>query len=407
MSLPFQIAWRYLKRPADKLISAVGIVSVLGLVIGVMALVISMALMTGYRNDLEQKLRGGNAEIFVYAMGGAIAAPDQTIRTVGSIEGVATVSPSVLQQALVTSEEHSTGEQVMLKGIDPRRAERSPMLAKILGARRSLAAADGTTGIAIGQHLANKLRVREGDALLITVPTQDSGSFLPRAGTYVVTNVYTTGFFEFDARWLFIDLTEALHLLENEHAVNLLEVNLVEGADLERMVLAISERTGNRFAVTDWREMNRDLFRLLAVQQLVLFIVIGLIVFVSTFNIVSTLIMTVQEKKKEIGILISMGAERRFIRRIFIWYGTLVGVAGTATGIALGVLVSYVITRFELVSFGPEIAEVYFVSSIPFINRWTDLTAIAGFAIVVAFFATLIPSARAARLNVIDALRYE
>src|SRR5512140_1441554 len=118
--------------------------------------------------------------------------------------------------------------------------------------------------------------------------------------------------------------------------------------------------------------MNRQLFQLLKIQQIVLFIVIGLIVFVSTFNIVSTLIMTVHEKRKEIGILSSMGAEQTMVRQIFLWYGSLVGLAGTSAGILIGVSVCWLITRFKLVSFPPEIAEVYFVSSIPFVTQWKD-----------------------------------
>jgi lipoprotein-releasing system permease protein len=146
---------------------------------------------------------------------------------------------------------------------------------------------------------------------------------------------------------------------------------------------------------------------MLQIQQLVLFIVIGLIVFVSTFNIVSTLIMTVHEKRKEIGILTSMGQQAGDIRRIFLWYGTMVGFAGTAAGIIIGTVVCWVITRYELVSFPPEIAEVYFVSSIPFVTRPIDLSLVAAFSLAVSFLATVVPAARAARLNPVDALRHE
>src|SRR5205085_3111949 len=127
----------------------------------------------------------------------------------------------------------------------------------------------------------------------------------------------------------------------------------------------------------------------------------------STFNIVSTLIMTVQEKRREIGILSSMGAEPQMIRSVFIWYGTMVGVAGTLVGVVTGVVICWVITRFELVSFPPEIAQVYFVSSIPFITTARDLLSIAGFSMLVSFLATILPSMRAARLNPVEALRYE
>src|ERR1051325_4619936 len=156
-----------------------------------------------------------------------------------------------------------------------------------------------------------------------------------------------------------------------------------------------------------WRFMPRQLFSMLKIQQLVLFIVIGLIVFVSTFNIVSTLIMTVHEKRKEIGILASMGAESSMISRIFVWYGTMVGLAGTLAGIVLGVAVCWIMTEFHLLSFPPEIAEVYFVSSIPFVTRVWDIAVIAIFSIAVSFLATVFPSMRAARLNPIEALRHE
>jgi len=160
---------------------------------------------------------------------------------------------------------------------------------------------------------------------------------------------------------------------------------------------ALSARVPDREQISSW----------LTWRKWPVFIVIGLIVFVSTFNIVSTLIMTVHEKRKEIGILTSMGAEQRTVARIFVWYGSMVGFAGTATGIAIGTLVCWIITRFELVSFPPEIAEVYFVSSIPFVTQPMDLTIIAAFSLVVSFVATIVPSYHAARLNPVEALRHE
>jgi lipoprotein-releasing system permease protein len=407
MNLPLVIAWRYLRRPTDALVSAVGAVSVFGLIIGVMALVISMALMTGYRGDLQKKLLGGNAEIFVYAMNGPISASSGVIESVRATPGVAEAAPVRFQHALVTTEKNTNGTEVMLKGIEASRARSSPLLAKIVGARGAFDTAAGERGVAVGRYLANRLGVQPGSSVSITVPTDGGGSFMPRSASFVVTNVYDTGFYEFDARWLFIDLAEAEQLLDTPGSANLLEVKLAPGADLQSVARAIEQRTSHRYAVSDWRDMNRQLFSMLKIQQLVLFIVIGLIVFVSTFNIVSTLIMTVHEKRKEIGILASMGAESATIRRIFIWYGTMVGIAGTATGVVLGVAICWVITRFHLVSFPPEIAEVYFVSSIPFVTRLRDLAVISAFAIVVSFVATVLPSMRAARLSPVDALRHE
>jgi len=407
MNLPFHIAWRYLRRPTDTLVSAVGAVSVFGLVIGVMALVISMALMTGYRRDLQRKLLGGNAEVFVYSVGGPISDTSRLLHALRTIPGVEEASPVLFKNALVTTERNTTGSEVMLKGIDPGRARSSPMLAKVIGPSKKFETPEGENGIAVGKYLAQRLGVTRGSSISVTVPTERGGTFLPRSSSFVVTNVFDTGFYEYDARWLFIDLHEAERITGAAGSANLVEVKLQPGANLDRIVKQIEARTEHRYAVSDWRDMNRQLFSMLKIQQLVLFIVIGLIVFVSTFNIVSTLIMTVHEKKKEIGILSSMGAERSLISRVFVWYGTMVGFAGTATGILLGVAVCWVVTRYRLVSFPPEIAEVYFVSSIPFVTRGIDLAVIAAFSLIVAFIATIVPSMRAARLNPVEALRHE
>jgi lipoprotein-releasing system permease protein len=407
MDLARAIAWRYLKRPTDALVSAVGFVSVFGLVIGVMALVISMALMTGYRGDLQRKLLAGNAEVFVYSVGAPITDTKQLLQTVRSVPGVAEAAPVLFQHALVTTEQNTTGTEVMIKGIEPSRARDSQLLAKIVGPAGAFRTAEGESGVAVGKYLATRLGVKPGTSISITVPTENSGSLLPRTSSFIVTNIFDTGFYEYDARWLFIDLRDAERLFDMPGSANLIEVKLARGASLESVTRAIEARTDRRYAVSDWREMNRQLFSMLKIQQLVLFIVIGLIVFVSTFNIVSTLIMTVHEKRKEIGILSSMGADQGTIRSIFLWYGSMVGFFGTALGILIGVVICWIITRFQLVSFPPEIAEVYFVSSIPFITRASDLIIIAFFSLVVSFLATIIPSMRAARLNPVEALRHE
>lgn len=403
MSLPRLIAWRYLRRPTDVLVSAVGLASVAGLVVGVMALVISMALMTGYRRDLREKLLAGNAEVFVYALNGGIENVPGTLETIRSIDGVREAVPVVFQYSLAASETVPTGQEVMLKGVVPEQSG-SRLLSNIVGPSR-LVDPDGDPGIAIGKYFAESLDAGVGDAVTITVPSVDSGSTMPRSRTYLVTHVFDTGFYEFDAQWVFVSLDEARELLGLSGEANLIEIRLAPGAKLETVRAEVDRRTGHRYAVNDWRQLNRQLFGMLALQQIVLFIVIGLIVFVSTFNIVSTLIMTVHEKRKEIGILLALGTTPGFVRTVFIWYGSFVGAIGTLLGLALGTIVCWIITRWELVSFPKEIAEVYFVSSIPFITRPTDLLIIGAFALIVSFLATIIPSGRAARVAPVDALR--
>jgi len=406
VNLPILIAWRYVRRPTDRLVSAAGLTSLLGLVIGVMALVIAMALMTGYRLDLERKLLGGNAEIFLYPVRGEIDDLPSVLTRVRAVEGVAEASPVIFQHGLISSESVPSGEQITLKGIEPSRTKHSAVLRRILGTHDGFAR-DGEPGVAVGESLAKRLQLEEGSPVTITVPSRSSGTFLPRAATFVVSSVYRTGFHQFDSAWIFLDIEDARALTNMGETANLVEFHLVPAADLEGVATAVARVTSNEFAVVTWKDMNQQLFSLLKLQQFALFIVLGLIVFVSMFNIVSTLVMTVHEKRQEIGILGSMGATPGFVRRVFVSYGMIVGFAGTLTGLLFGSLICWILTRYELVSFGPEIAEVYFVSSIPFVTKPFDLGVIAAFTMTISLLAILVPSFRASRLTPIDALRHE
>src|SRR5260370_23889761 len=224
MDLARAIAWRYLKRPTDALVSAVGFVSVFGLVIGVRALAISMALLTGYLGGLQRKLLAGSAEVFVYSVGAPITDTRRLLQTVRTTPGVAEAAPVLMQHALVTTEKNTTGTEAMIKGIEPSRARESQLLAKIVGPSASFSTSEGESGVTIGKYLATKLGVRPGTSISITVPTENSGSMLPRSASFVVTNVFDTGFYEYDARWLFIDLRDAARLLDMPGSANLVEV---------------------------------------------------------------------------------------------------------------------------------------------------------------------------------------
>ncbi|MBW3564753.1 MAG: ABC transporter permease [Acidobacteria bacterium] len=404
MNLPLLLALRYLRRPTDRLVTLGGLLSLGGIVIGVTALVISMALMTGYRQDLEKKILGGNAEIMLFSQTGLIRDPDAMIARAESVEGVARAWPAVFQGGIVTSEKNVRGEEVMIKGLA------SPLppgeqLARIVGGRE-LRSAGGEWTVAIGTHLARRLGVTVGEVVTITVPTERSGSFLPRSETWTVGNVYETGFFELDDSWLFTDIEAARQLLASPGITAAIEVHVVEGSNLDTVIAGLERELGDGVTVTDWRRGNQQLFHLLALQQFGLFLVIGMIVLVSTFNIVSMLVMTIHEKGREIALLITLGGESRLIRKTFIYYGLIVGIVGSALGVGIGVVASLIITRYELVSFGPEIAQVYFVSSIPFINRPLDLLTIAAFSIGICFIAAYATSSRATRVQPADALRH-
>jgi lipoprotein-releasing system permease protein len=192
-----------------------------------------------------------------------------------------------------------------------------------------------------------------------------------------------------------------------EGGANVIEVRLDSLRDTEEAARAVGAAAGNGYSVSDWRSMNGGLFEALAIQQTTLFLVIGLIVAVSTFNVVATLVMTVQEKKRDIGVLTTLGAEPGFFSRVFLWLGALLGGTGVVAGVLFGVAICWAATRFRLLSFPPGVAEIYFISFIPFRVRPVDLAAIVGFAGIAILVASWVPARRASRLDVAEALRYE
>ena len=204
-----------------------------------------------------------------------------------------------------------------------------------------------------------------------------------------------------------MDREELRRLARLPGQANVVEVSLDDIRATEKAAAAIGAAAGNGYSVSDWRSMNGGLFSALAIQQTTLFLVIGLIVAVSTFNVVATLVMTVQEKKRDIGVLGTLGAEPRFFSRVFVWLGALLGGSGVVAGILFGALICWAATQFRLLSFPPGVAEIYFVSYIPFLVRPMDLAVIVGFAGLAILLAAWVPARRAARVDIAEALRYE
>jgi lipoprotein-releasing system permease protein len=279
------------------------------------------------------------------------------------------------------------------------------------GAEKTLTRGSGNEppGVAIGVELARRLDVREGDAIALSAPDRSSGAapLAPRTGRFRVAKIFRTNFAEYDSEWVFMDREALRSLCRLAAEAEILEVKLDTIRDTESAAREIEKAAGPGFSVTDWRRMNGNLFSALAIQQTTLFLVIGLIVAVSTFNVVATLVMTVQEKKRDIGVLSTLGAEPRFFSRVFLALGALLGGTGVAAGLLLGWLICFGATTFRLLSFPPGVAEIYFVSFIPFLVRLQDLAAIIAFAAVAILFASWIPARRAARINIAEALRYE
>jgi lipoprotein-releasing system permease protein len=413
VSLPLEIALRYLRSRPSRLVSAVSLLSMGGIALGVAALVVAMGLLSGYRTEIREKLIGANAAVVVFPMiPGGDPDPSALERRVAAVPGVRATAPVIYDSGVIASAASPDGADAVLKGIDPAAETRVSDLSAYLPEAAS-AVTPGSPGappgVAVGAELARRLDVRPGDEVTISVPDASGrpGRFAPRSGRFRISRVFRTNFAEYDSEWVFVDREALRRLAGMEGRANVVEVRLASLDDTERAAAAIGRAAGNGYSVSDWRSMNGGLFSALVIQQTTLFLLIGLIVAVSTFNLVATLVMTVQEKRRDVGVLATLGAEPRFFSRVFLSLGTLLGATGVGAGVVFGVLICVVATRFRLLSFPPGVAEIYFVSYIPFLVRAGDLAAIVGFSAAVIALASWVPARRAARLDIAEALRYE
>ncbi|HTO86013.1 MAG TPA: ABC transporter permease [Thermoanaerobaculia bacterium] len=411
MSLELEVALAYLRSRPSRLVSAVSLLAIGGIALGVAALVVAMGLLSGYRTEIREKLIGANAEVVVYPLTATSPAEVMALeRRLAGVAGVEATAPVVYQTGLAASAATPDGTDAILKGIDAAaEASVSPQMRAYLPGAAALAPSGGLPGAALGVELARRLDVREGDVVTLSVPDASGGQvrFVPRTGRFRVARIFRSNFAEYDAEWVFCD-REALRALSRmSGGANVIEVKLDTTRDREKAEGLIRDAAGAKFSVADTLSMNRGLFSALRVQQTTLFLVIGLIVAVSTFNVVATLVMTVQEKRRDIGILSSLGAEPRFFSRAFLWFGVLLGSAGIVAGVVFGSLVCWVVTTFRLLRFPPGVAEIYFVSSIPFRVRPLDLGAIVLFSAAAILLASWVPARRAARVDIAEALRYE
>jgi lipoprotein-releasing system permease protein len=400
--LPWVIAWRFLRGRHSRLLDGTARAALLSTALGVMAMVIAMALMTGYREDLQNKLVRGNAAVLAYPAGGQTGAltPGKQRRLL-AIPGVRRIGRVAYGQGSLSSAKVPQGLEVVLRGVDP-------------GGGQLTATADqlrptpaGIPSGVLGKDLAGRLGVRPGDVLRLVSLGMAEGRPRFRYQSVRVSATFATGFAEFDRSWLLLDRPLVEHLMGGETPVDLLEFTVDDPGEAPRIADAASKVLQPDFAVTDWRQLNRELFTALQLQQIALFIVLGLIVIVSTFNVASTLVVLVRERMRDIGLLGALGLPPDRLRMVFLTYGGFLGTLGTLIGVLSGWGICWVMTTFKLVRFDPEVAAIYFIDSVPFRVVPRDVLAVVGFALLVTLAACIIPAWRAARVDPSAALRYE
>jgi lipoprotein-releasing system permease protein len=410
MSFEFYVARRYLTaRRRQALISLISAVSIAGVAVGVMALVIALALMTGVQGELRDRIVGSQAHIYVYKLIGAFDQMDAEVQQL-MVDGVAGAAPAVTGIGLL----EAPGAEITpitLKGIDPAREGAVTDIAAAIqagaGSLDALAArpSDARDGVILGSDLAASLGVRVGDRVDLWGPqvTQTPGGIAPRIRPLEVVGIARFGFYQTDSSAVFVTLDTALSMLEKEHPDMMqLRVDDLDAAPQIRQ--ALEDRLGAEYDVQDWTELNRPLYSALWLEKVAISLTIGLIVMVAALNIVASLVLLVMEKSRDIAILRTMGASARSIRKIFVYQGLTIGLIGTGAGTALGLLVSYVFDRYRLISLD---SEVYQITFIPFRVQPGDLLIVMVSAVLVCLIATVYPSRQAGRLDPAEALRHQ
>ena len=409
MNMPFElhIALRYLlAKRKQAFISVISLISTLGVTVGVMALVIALALMTGLQQEVRDRILSSNPHIFVWKRGGIsdYRAEAEKLRQLPGVEGAA---PAILDKALVNAE--GGAAFITLKGIDP---ALEPTVTSIREAMRTgrfddlAAPAAEVDAIILGSDLASQLGVVAGDAVLVTTPdgTLTPMGMIPKAPRRLrVAGTFNLGLYEFDSTYGFVTLDTAKRLLQKTD-VDLIQLRVADMFAAPQIAASLEATLGDEYVTQDWADMNRSLFSALSLEKIAISLTIGLIVMVAALNIVASLILLVMEKHRDIAILKTMGASARSVTTIFMLQGLLIGIVGTMVGAAAGYAVSQVADRYQLIRVP---VDVYQIAHVPFRVQPFDFVLVIVSAIVVCFLATIYPSRQAAKLDPAQALRYE
>lgn len=425
MALPYEIfvGLRYLRaKRRNRTISLNTVVSIAGITLGVAALIGTVGIMTGFKEDIQAKILGTTAHIIVQdRIKDGMSDYDPVTKQVVTVPGVVAATPFVLKQVLLTTQ---TGVQgIVIRGIDPQREGTVTELAKNLSTGQladlsrpvkvkqspiddptSPAVETEKPGIILGKELALRLGVFVGDTVNVVSPVGPISAIgmVPKIRTFALVALFQSGMYEYDSSLAYIDLAEAQKFFSMGQTVTGIEIKVTDVFRAAETARSVEQSLGFAYGARDWMQMNRNLFSALKLEKTMMFLLLVLITIVASFNIVSTLTMIVTEKQKEIAILKAMGATRKSIRRIFMLNGLIIGLSGTAIGIPLGYAFLWLIQTFW--TFDPT---VYYISRIPVHVQAMDVFLVAGSAIVISFVATVYPSLQAAKLEPVAALRYE
>ncbi len=405
------VAWRYLRsKKAEGFVSVIAGFSFTGIMLGVATLIIVMSVMNGFRAELFGRILGLNGHMNIYSQNGPLYDYDYIKTRVETIDGIDMIVPMVESQALVSSEGTASG--VLVRGIEWEDFFNRELL------RDSVEYGElenfHDNGVAIGTVLADKLRLRVGDKITLTSPQVKSTPFgsMPRQRSYKIALIFDVGMYEYNSGFVFMPLDAAQTFFQLKGSVTALEVFLKDPDQLEQVRKAVELNVEGQAGVYDWRDLNQSFFNALQVERNVMFLILTMIILVAAFNIISSMIMLVKDKGQDIAILRTMGASRGNMMRIFMLTGASIGILGTLVGAALGIAFAVnieSIRQFLEGLTGTELFadEIYFLSKLPAVIDWSEVMAVIAMAFGLSVLATIYPAWRAARLDPVEALRYE
>ena len=413
MFSPFErmIAFRYLRsKKAEGFVSVIAGFSFMGIMLGVATLIIVMSVMNGFRAELFGRILGLNGHLNVYSLQGPLDDYVYLRQKVLDIPGIQSVTPIIESQSLISRGGNASG--VMVRGFAAENFEERDIL------RGSIqqGGIENFTGnnVAVGSVLARKMNIQVGDKIVLTSPKVKSTPFgsLPRQRSYDVGLIFDVGMYEYNSGFIFMPLETAQVFFQLPKAVTSLEVQLANAAKLDEAREAIARTVEGEAGVYDWRDANQSFFNALQVERNVMFLILTLIIIVAAFNIISSMIMLVKDKSHDIAIMRTMGAPRASMMKIFTLTGASIGFIGTVVGAGVGITFALNIESIRqwlegLTGTELFADEIYFLSQLPAVIEWQEVAAVVGMAFFLSILATIYPAWRAARLDPVEALRYE